>query len=196
VSGVVALGKEESALAGKIIADGFHDDPVATWALNGTAALQPFFTLLTRGTYLPRGFGSRTADASGVTVWVRPGESTAMGAWTTAQAVYLSLRYGGFTALQRGPKVDRVLGPRKPEGDYYYLFAIAVRRAHQGKGIGHELMAPTMRRIDEEGASAYIESSNEKNLTFYRRFGFEVTEEVEIAPGAPKMWTLWREGRG
>lgn len=57
-------------------------------------------------------------------------------------------------------------------------------------------MVPTLQRIDAQGASAYLESSNEKNLSFYRRFGFEVTEEVQIAPGAPKMWTLWREGRG
>jgi len=33
------------------------------------------------------------------------------------------------------------------------------------------LILPTIRRIDGEGASAYIESSNRKNLTFYQRFG-------------------------
>jgi GNAT superfamily N-acetyltransferase len=93
-------------------------------------------------------------------------------------------------------QTDKELGPRKPDGEYYYLFAIAVRRQHQGKGIGHDLMLPTIQRIDDEGASAYIESSNRKNLTFYQRFGFEILEEVELSPGGPSMWTLWREGRG
>lgn len=63
-------------------------------------------------------------------------------------------------------------------------------------GIGHDLMLPAMRRIEEEGAAAYIESSNSKNLSFYQRFGFEVTGEVQVAPDGPSMWTLWREGSG
>ncbi|MBW2269302.1 MAG: GNAT family N-acetyltransferase [Deltaproteobacteria bacterium] len=191
---VVAIGKEEAELIGDIIADGFHDDPVCTWFLNGTSGIKPFFTMLTRDTYLPRGFGQRTADGTGVTLWIPPGESTSIGRWTTLKSVVLAARHGGVAALQRGPAIDQQLGPRKPKGAYYYLFAIAVRRQHQGEGIGHELMVPTMRRIDEEGASAYIESSNAKNLSFYRRFGFEVTDEVQLAPDGPSMWTLWREG--
>lgn len=152
--------------------------------------------MLARDTYLPRGFGHRAADDSGVALWVPPGQSTEVGTWTGLKSVALAAWHGGRVSLQRGPLVDHALGPRKPQGDYYYLFAIAVRRAQRGRGIGHELMAPTMQRIDAEGASAYIESSNERNLSFYRRFGFQVTEEVRLAPEGPKMWTLWRAGSG
>jgi ribosomal protein S18 acetylase RimI-like enzyme len=97
--------------------------------------------------------------------------------------------------LRRTPKIDEALASRKPKGDYDSLFAIAVRERCQDKGLGHEMMAPRMRRIDEEGASAYMESANEKNLTFYQRFGFEITDEVQLTPYGPSMWTLWREGR-
>jgi GNAT superfamily N-acetyltransferase len=193
-STVQPVDPNEARLVGDIIADGFHDDPVCNWAFNGRAAIKPFFTLLTAETYLPRGFGMRTADESGVTLWAPPGVSTKVGPWTGLKSLYLAARYGGWPSLQRGPLIDKQLGPRKPTRDYYYLFAIAVRRDRQGRGIGHELMAPTMRRIDEEGASAYIESSNEKNLTFYQRFGFEITDRVQLAPDGPSMWTLWREG--
>ena len=57
-------------------------------------------------------------------------------------------------------------------------------------------MVPAIERIDAEGASAYVESSNPANLTFYQRFGFEITGEVQLAPDGPSMWTLWRAGRG
>lgn len=193
---IVPIGQDEAELIGDIVADGFHEDPVCTWVCNGTSAIKPFFTLLTREAYLPRGFGNRTADGTGVTLWIPPDESTSIGPLTTLKSISLLLRHGGLTSLQRGPKVDRQLGPLKPQGAFYYLFAIAVRQGQQGRGIGHELMAPTMCRIDEEGASAYIESSSPKNLTFYQRFGFEVTGEVKLAPDGPSMWTLWREGRG
>jgi len=108
------------------------------------------------------------------------------------------MRYGGVGSLLRGLQVERQLGSRKPEGPYYYLylFAVSVRRQHQDKGIGHELMLPTLRRIAEEGASAHIESSNRKNLPFNQRLGFRVTGEVQVAPDGPWMWTLWREGSG
>ncbi len=123
------------------------------------------------------------------------GESTAIGGWTTVESVFLAARHGGIPALQRGPAIDGVLGPRKPKVDFDSLFAIAVRRSHQGKSSGHELMAPTMERIDRAGAAAWIEISNEKNLTFYQRFGLEITDEVQLAPDGPDMGTLWRAGR-
>lgn len=191
---VVALGRDESTLFGDIIADGFSDDPICNWVFGGPEAIRPFFTLLARETYLPRGSGHRTDDSSGVALWVPPGVSNQVGRWTGIKSLLLGIRHGGLTTLRRGAKVDAQLGPRKPKGDYYYLFAIAVRRGARGHGIGHELMLPTMRRIDAEGAAAYVESSSEKNLTFYQRFGFEVTGEIELEPGGPRMWTLWREG--
>jgi len=101
------VGPDEARLAGDIIADGFHDDPVCIWAFNGRVAIKPFFTLLTAETPLPRGFGMRTADESGITLQVLPGESTKIGAWTTVKAVYLAARHGGWPALQRGPLIDK-----------------------------------------------------------------------------------------
>jgi hypothetical protein len=53
----VSIAKDEAELIGDIIAEGFHDDPVTTWFLGGSAGIKPFFTLLTRETYLPKGFG-------------------------------------------------------------------------------------------------------------------------------------------
>jgi len=57
-------------------------DPVRNSVFDRSAAIKPFFTMLARDTYLSRGFGHRTAEGSGVTLWVPPGQSTVGGTWT------------------------------------------------------------------------------------------------------------------
>ena len=42
-------------------------------------------------------------------------------------------------------------------------------------------MAPVLETCDREGIAAYLESSKESNIGFYRHRGFEVTGEVERA---------------
>jgi hypothetical protein len=48
-------------------------------------------------------------------------------------------------------------------------------------------------RVDEEGQPAYLESSKERNVALYARFGFEVVEELRSGTGGPPIWRMWRE---
>lgn len=43
-------------------------------------------------------------------------------------------------------------------------------------------------------ATAYLESSNPRNLSFYRRHGFVATGDIELENG-PTMTSMWRESR-
>ena len=53
-----------------------------------------------------------------------------------------------------------------------------------------------LERCDEEGIPAYLESSNARNVPFYRRHGFGVTTELQIPGGGPMLWLMWREPLG
>jgi hypothetical protein len=53
-------------------------------------------------------------------------------------------------------------------------------------------MQPGVELCDREGIPAYLESSKERNIDFYARFGFRVLQEVRL-PRGPKMWPMWRE---
>ena len=81
-----------------------------------------------------------------------------------------------------------------PRAPHHYLRVIGCDPDKQGRGVGSALLAPALARCDERGEPAYLESSNERNLPFYRRHGFEVTGEVTTYLG-PKAWFMWREPR-
>jgi hypothetical protein len=50
-----------------------------------------------------------------------------------------------------------------------------------------------LERCDAEGLPAYLESSKASNVPFYERFGFRVTQDLQLAPDAPTLYGMWRE---
>jgi ribosomal protein S18 acetylase RimI-like enzyme len=83
--------------------------------------------------------------------------------------------------------------PREP---HWYLGCLGVRRSRQGQGIGGALLDEVLTSADDAGAPAYLESSNERNLTLYRRHGFEVVEEIRLLRNGPTVWRMWRGPTG
>jgi len=61
-------------------------------------------------------------------------------------------------------------------------------------GMASALLEPTLRRCDRDRLPAYLESSNEANLPFYGRHGFEVVAQISIADG-PTLWPMLRQPR-
>jgi len=76
-----------------------------------------------------------------------------------------------------------------------FALSLDPARKHIGTGIGSALLTATLAQIDEEGMPAYLESSKERNVPLYARFGFEVIEEFRSRPGSPPLWRMWREPR-
>jgi len=66
--------------------------------------------------------------------------------------------------------------------------------AKQGQGVGSRMLQPVLAHCDAQGEPAYLESSNERNHTLYKRHGFEITEELTTKLG-PRIWLMWREPR-
>lgn len=81
---------------------------------------------------------------------------------------------------------------KHPKEPHYYLLGIGVEPSRQGQGIGSSLIAPMAERLDAEGIPAYLESSKERNLPLYERFGFRVLEVLQLPKGGPKVWPMWR----
>jgi len=81
--------------------------------------------------------------------------------------------------------------PREP---HVHLGPIAVAPSAQGRGIGQQLMTLYCVELDQTAQAGYLETDSQKNVDFYRRFGFEVTAEVP-ALGTP-TFLMWRKAAG
>jgi ribosomal protein S18 acetylase RimI-like enzyme len=82
-----------------------------------------------------------------------------------------------------------------PHEPHWYLSLLAVDPARQGHGIGAALIEDGIARADDDGLPAYLETSNPKNLAWYRRFGFEIEQELRVGATKPAIWTMRRPVR-
>jgi ribosomal protein S18 acetylase RimI-like enzyme len=126
-------------------------------------------------------------EADGVAVWIPPG--TAMEMFESDRSVRNEL--AGLTD-DNGERYDVLwswIEARVPD-DVYYLDAIAVESARQGKGVGGALIRFGVDRARAQGADAFLETAVEANLGYYERFGFRVIEEGEPAEGGPHIWFM------
>ena len=64
----------------------------------------------------------------------------------------------------------------------------------QGRGIGGELMEHCLKIVDQDHLPAYLDSSNTRNVPFYKRHGFEVTAEAQ-AGASPRVTSMLRAAR-
>lgn len=91
----------------------------------------------------------------------------------------------------RGLELMERAHPREP---HWYLAVVGTDPAHQGKGVGRALIEPVLAGCDAEGLGAYLESSKERNVPYYERFGFTVTGQIDL-PEGPPLWLMWRSPR-
>jgi ribosomal protein S18 acetylase RimI-like enzyme len=189
-----ATEADVDALA-RSLARAFHDDPVISWMIpddEKRLRLGPFgFGTWLKGIYMPKGEVYTDTARSGGALWAPPGKWR-MSVGLQARLAPRMLRLFG---LRRTPLILRglaVLDKSHPDDQpHYYLGILGTDPAQQGKGVGSALLQPILERCDNEGLGAYLESSKESNIPFYRRHGFEVTGEVHM-PDGPPLWPMWR----
>ncbi len=83
-----------------------------------------------------------------------------------------------------------------PDEPVWYLKLLGVDPEGQGKGIGSTLLRESLEELDKDGLPAYLETGTQRNVRFYKRFGFDVRKaEVQLAPGSTPHWTMYRPAR-
>jgi ribosomal protein S18 acetylase RimI-like enzyme len=183
------------------LARAFDDDPVMGWIFPDEAMrrrqLPRFFAASIRATSLRHdGTEILVAGAAvlGGAIWVPPG------AWLPSARHQIAglagyawaLRSRLMAASATYSEIVRA-HPREP---HWYLAGIGTDPPAQGTGVGTELMRSRLIRCDAAGLPAYLESSKERNVPFYRSHGFAVTRELTISGGGPTLWLMWRTPKG
>ena len=81
-----------------------------------------------------------------------------------------------------------------PRERHWYLPLIGVDPAYQGKGLGSALMEHALIRCDRNHETAYLESTNPRNISLYERCGFEVLGTIQVGT-APPLYPMLRKPR-
>lgn len=125
---------------------------------------------------------------------------SAAAAWTLPDRWHVSMRETGkLASMMLGPRLpvlfrglQRLERAHPHAPPHFYLAVIGTDPSRQGEGLGTALLQPVLEICDRDGVPAYLESSKERNVDFYSRFGFRVKQEVRL-PGGPRMWAMWRD---
>jgi GNAT superfamily N-acetyltransferase len=170
------------------LARAFYDDPFTMWALpddhSRPARLRRFF-LVDAALHMRRGEVWAAPDGASAALWAAPGR------WRMPISTVLGLApHVGLRAplVMRGL---RRIESRHPRWPHWYLAVLGTDPPMQGSGLGAAVLEPVLRRCDEQGLGAYLESTKERNVPYYRRHGFEVVDEVSL-PRGPRVWLMWR----
>jgi GNAT superfamily N-acetyltransferase len=176
------------------LARAFADDPVTQWMVPSAQRhrrLVRMFSLIV-GLQLRFDETYTTADNVGAAVWDPPNSWRLDTEAMTAFANNVNRIFG--TKLSRALDVLTILEENHPEDPpHWYLGILGTHPDWQSRGIGAALLGPILTRADAEGLPIFLESSKDRNIPYYRRFGFEVSGELTVPNGGPHLWPMWRD---
>ena len=156
---------------------GFVADPMARWVWRDSSqylrVMPPFVDA-----FGGRAFEHGTADiAEGVraaALWLPPGVEPDEAKMDAIMEETLRPEISeDISAVMKGMAEHH---PREP---HWYLPLVAADPNWIGQGLGTLLMKHALRRCDEEGVAAYLESSNPRNISFYERHGFKIVGKIQ-----------------
>jgi GNAT superfamily N-acetyltransferase len=195
-------GRADVRMLADVLAKAFYDDPPFMWMLpdgkTRHARTRGLFTTVLRAEALRHGAVDAVWDGElggivGGAIWFPPGT------WPSPVRRQIAALPGYARALGRrfGPGSDMLaaLARVHPRSPHWYLYAIGVDPAHQGRGVGGALLRSRLTRVDADGAAAYLESSKTGNIPVYEHFGFQVAQVPPLPGGVPVVTPMSRPAR-
>ena len=189
---VDAISREVSMVA--TITMAFSADPVARWVYPKASEYYRWFPGFIRA-FAGRAIEDETVvstpDHSGVALWLKPNaEPDEDGLVMLIENSIPSDRQAElFEFIEK-------MGEGHPTEEHWYLPMIGVDVTQQNGGIGAGLMKTALDRSDRDGLPAYLESSNPRNISLYKRCGFEELGEIRTASSPSLVRMLRAPQRG
>lgn len=155
----------------------FCGDPVVRWVWSDPQRYLESFPLFVNafgGKAFSTGSAYYLDDFSGAALWLPPKvhfDEAAVGS-ALESTMPKEIQADGFAVFDQMAKFH----PAEP---HWYLPVLGVDPARHSMGLGSILMGHVLAICDRDNISAYLESSNPKNIPFYKRHGFEVLGTIQ-----------------
>jgi ribosomal protein S18 acetylase RimI-like enzyme len=194
------LAAADATLAAETLARAFANNPGMVWVLPDEARrAEQLRWMMTR--YVQFGLRynecwriDRTLD--GAIVWLPPGKTdTSVVQLLTVGFAFAPWVFGyqGLRNYLRAVELLDGLHDQAALGPHWYLFVIGVEPSRQHRGIGSQLLAPTLARADAASHPCYLETDRPEDVAFYQKHGFHVHAEYTYPSAGPKGWTMIRD---
>ena len=115
--------------------------------------------------YLPRGVSTVVPGGDGAALWAAPGDGLDGEFWSANGSRFVTLLEGDVERL--GLLSEQMDAHHPHDRDHWYLMAIGVSPAAQGRRLGSALLAHTLADADAAGAPAYLEATSPRSRALY-----------------------------
>jgi ribosomal protein S18 acetylase RimI-like enzyme len=184
-----------------LLARAFHDYPEYVFLFENEAKRQAkLVTLLAVMTRYCLRYGKVMASSErleAVLMYLPPPARIQGGAMVKSGAFSMLFKLGVHFLQRQYRIIDVIVKARSTviPSPHAYLFLLATDPSSQKGGHATALMTRFLERLDESGTACYLETSDEGNVGFYKRFGFDLVEE-QVVPGANlTVRALLRKGK-
>ncbi len=196
-SEIVRLEQSQIGPAAAILGRAFQDDPLMLYTIPDAAErarmLPEFYARMLRFGVLAGEVYTTAGATEAVALWLPPGVQ-----WTRERVQAAGLHelssVIGADAIARFREVvghEAFARERDMTEPYWYLLLLGVEPALQRRGLGGELIRPTIERAHREGVPCYVETEQPRNVAFYRRQGFELIVDGQAAGSTGvRFWTF------
>lgn len=198
--GVVQIRKARAgdiAQVARTTSRAFADDPVMRWLIPDDDEYESAW-LAVFGNIARRWHATDslwcTDDVAAMAGWVPPGRPTVELGPDDGIVEYDHPEW----RIERFKAVGAALAEHTPPEPHWYLNMLATHPDWQRRGLGAALMGEVFSIADEAGLACYLETETEENVAYYRRHGFEVRSEWDLATHdttGPHMWGMLRPPR-
>jgi ribosomal protein S18 acetylase RimI-like enzyme len=195
----VRLTKSDLARAAELLVDAFWNDPLNLYFIpEGENRRKLFAHYLQFRLRFAITYGevySTSPDFEGIAAWFPPGKSDMTNfRLIRAGGLKLARLLGTDTITKMNRTASHLAGTRKQHlpDPHWHLFPIAVDPRHQGKGYASALMKPMLDRIQSDGLPCFLETQNEKNVSLYEHFRFNVIYRETIPEAELSNWGMVR----
>jgi GNAT superfamily N-acetyltransferase len=175
-----------------VLALAFSTDPGARWIYPDPYNYMSYFPDIIRafgGRAFQHGTAHYVEGFFGAALWLPPDVAP-----KEQEMMALMQRTVAESTLEDFRCVMEQASRYRPTEPHWYLPLTGVDPMHQGNGSGSALMKHALTTCDRDQRLAFLESTNERNVPFYQRHGFEVLGTVQVR-SSPASFSMLRRPR-
>lgn len=143
-------------------------------------------------------FVSDCTDANSLAVF-SPYENDKISIWKYIMAGGLAmLPKIGFKMAKRMTKFEKFALDIKNKYSHencWYLYVFVTLPEYRGKGVGSKIMKPMFKYLDDNGQDCYLETLTSVNVEIYKKYGFELKEEIKVPNTDLTMYAMLRTAK-